>query len=135
MVNSKRHTFKKCCKQLVVNTKSFFSDNKTKYNIKNINFTSAKCLNISKRSVARISHEVKLHKKVREPKYRGNSGRKKIVIDEFFQSMVRMKMLEVYKQKKTISIQDLLTNLTTEVDDFPVISPFRFKKYLKRFKF
>ena len=133
--NRVRNTYRKCCKQLIFNSRNYFKHNKRQLNISNIYIETAKCLKVSKTSVYNIFKEACFNNdKVLGTSY-FNSGRKKLILEEFFQAIIRRKILDFYKDKKYPSVNELREKLLKDVTDFPPISNFIFRNALRSMNF
>ena len=97
-----RYTFSKLTKQLIVNAKNYFQTEKDAGICKDVNKViqkTSKCLNISVRSIYRITAELKNEGKLQEP-HNYRSGRKAIEFDDFLQGIVGHTIFNMYLNKE-----------------------------------
>ena len=134
-VRGKKKAFRKCCKEMILKTKRYFTVNKKKFNISNVNLATAKCLGISKVTVVRVSKEAIFNGGFIEDAKFHNSGRKKIILEEFYQAAVRRLMQDFYRKFEFPTVKALHAKLKDQFPDFPTVTRHILRCALKSMKF
>ena len=132
---TKKKVFYKCCKEIILNVRKYMVANQKKFKIKNVNKTTSECLKISRSYVAKIAQQAILNKGlVHNAKFK-NCGRKKIVLEEFFQAAIRRQMLIFYHKSKFPSVKELREKMKILFPDFPDVSLYTLSCALKNMNF
>lgn len=130
--------FSKNEKAFIVNARHYFQDEKDAGVCADLNQVvqrTAQCLNISERSVVRVTAEVKEHYgELIEPRNYA-AGRKCIEFDEHLEGIVRRSIFDMYMRKEYPTVEKIMQHLRETVSNFPQVSDFTMRKLFKRMNF
>jgi hypothetical protein len=142
--NGPKRSNLRCAEKVIIqNVRNYFycvKSGEIEINSQQVVKNTALCCGVSECTVKNVSREVKNSENNEPSSPKKKIGRPRIVLDEYFQGVVRRKVHQFYLRKIYPTIANILAELRNENEDFPDISEqtmyslmkcmgFRFRKY------
>ncbi|KAJ8687185.1 hypothetical protein QAD02_022979 [Eretmocerus hayati] len=131
--DKKRKVFTKDFKEKIVSTRMTLEGSDER--VRKVVELTANCLQISKKSVKRVSREFRNNGGYVEAPKNHLAGRKAVQIDPFFQSAIRRSMFDAYSRKEYPTAENILQTMLDSFPDFPDLSAYQIRKCMKSMGF